>query len=84
MNLIKFKTEKTVGRENLIYRTCEYKYSFKIFWTLSSFARDIYNGTTTLKEADNVRSSLLVVIMNSMSKIKPQNPEKKRKGKRYS
>ena len=84
MNLIKFKTEKTVDRENLIYRTYEYKYSFKIFWTLSSFVRDIYNGTTTLKEADNVQSSLLVVIMNSMSKIKPQNPEKKRKGKRYS
>ena len=33
--------EKAVDRENLVYGTNEYKYSFKIFVTINTFVRDI-------------------------------------------
>ena len=35
--------EKTVERENLVYRTNEYTYCFKNFRTINTFDRDIYN-----------------------------------------
>ena len=80
LNKIK-EIEKTVDRQNLVSRTNEYTYSFKNFRTINTFNRDIYNRTITLNEADKYQSSLLVEIMNFKSKIKPQNPEKKRKKK---
>ena len=33
--------EKAVDRENLVYGTNEYKYSFKSFVTINTFVRDI-------------------------------------------
>ena len=42
----------------------------KIFRTINFFGRDIYDGKITLKKADEDKSSLLVEIMNFMSKIK--------------
>ena len=83
LNKIK-EIEKTVDKENLVYRTNEYTYSFKHFRTINNFGRDIYNGKTTLKESDEDQSCLLVQIMNFKKKIKSQNPDKKTKGKRYS
>ena len=56
----------------------------KFFRTINTFGRDIYSGTITLKEADKDQIILLVEIMNFKNKIKPQNPEKKEKEKRYS
>ena len=47
------------------------------FQTIKTSARDIYNGKTTLKEADEDQNSLLVDIMNFKNKAKPQDPEKK-------
>ena len=44
--------EKNVDREKLIYETNEYTYSFKNFQTIKTFGRDIYEGKTTIKEAD--------------------------------
>ena len=44
--------EKTVDREKLIYKASEYTYSFQNFQTIKTFGRDIYNGKTTSKEAD--------------------------------
>ena len=80
--LIKIKEiEKTIDRENLVYRTSEDIYCFKIFRTISTFGRDIYNGKITLKKADKDQISLLVKIMNFKSKIKLQNPEKKQQKK---
>ena len=73
--------EKTVDRENLVYRTNEYTYSFKNFWTINTFGRNIYNGRFTLKEADEDQSSLLVEIMDFKKKIRPQNLEKKQEDK---
>ena len=71
--------EKWVDRENLVYRTNEYTFSFKNFRTINTFGRDICNGIVTLKEANKDQSDLLVENMNFKKKIKPQNPEKKQK-----
>ena len=57
LNEIK-EIEKTVDRENLVYRTNECTYSFKNFRTISTFGRDIYNGKITLKEADEDQCNL--------------------------
>ena len=46
------KIEKYVDRKKLIYETDEYVYSFKNFQTIKTFGRDIYEGKTTIKEAD--------------------------------
>ena len=70
-----------VDRENLIYKTNKYTYSFKYFITISTFGRDIYNCKFTLKKSDENQGRLLVKIMNFKKKIKPQNLEKKRKEK---
>ena len=59
INKIK-KIEKMVDRENLIYRTNEYVYSFKNFRKINTFGRESYNGKITLKKADKDQSSLLV------------------------
>ena len=48
--------EEIVERENLVYRTNECMYSSKNVQTISTFGRDICNGTITLKEADNDQS----------------------------
>ena len=47
LNEIKEK-EKAVDRENIVYRTNEYIYSFKNVRTINYFGRDIYYGTITL------------------------------------
>ena len=70
-----------VDRENLVYRTNEYTYSFKNFRSINTFGRDIYNGKITLKETDEDQSNLLVEIMNFKKKAKPQNTEKKKEKK---
>ena len=46
------KIEKYVDRKKLIYETDEYVYSFKNVQTIKTFGRDIYEGKTTIKEAD--------------------------------
>ena len=69
--------EKTVVRENFIYRAREYTYSSKDFPTIKTFGRDIYNVKITLKEADNDQENLLVEIMNVKKLVKPKNPDKK-------
>ena len=53
LNEIK-KLEKMADRENLVYRTNECPYCFKNFRTINTFGKDIYNGITTLKEANEV------------------------------
>ena len=37
-------TEKTVYKENLVYRTNEHTHSFKNFGTINAFVREIYDG----------------------------------------
>ena len=71
--------EKSVNRENLIYRASEYIYSFKNFKTIKTFGRDIYNDEITLKEADNDQENLLVEIMAFKKKHKTPESKKKKK-----
>ena len=73
--------EKTVDRENLIYRASKYTYSFIIFQTIKNFGRDVYNGKITLKQVDNDQSSLLVEFMNFKKQVKRKNPEEKQEKK---
>ena len=73
------KIEKTIDRENIIYRASENTYRFQNFQTIKTFGRDIYNDKITLKEADQDQRNLLVEIMNFKKKTKPQNPQEKGK-----
>ena len=41
--------EKTINRENLLYKTNEHTCIYKNFWTIKTFDIDIYNS---FKEAD--------------------------------
>ena len=61
--------EKNVDREKLVYETNEYTYSFKIFRTIKTFDRDIYEGKITIEEADKYQTDLLAEIMNFNKKI---------------
>ena len=46
LNKIK-EIEKAVDREQLIYETNDYTYSFKNFQTIKTFGRDIFEGKIT-------------------------------------
>ena len=69
--------ENNVDREKLIYKTNEYTCSFKFFQTIKTFGRDIYEGKTTRKEADEYQTDLLAEIMNFRKNTKPRSQEKK-------
>ena len=56
--------EKKVDRENLVYETNEYTYSFKNFQTIKTFGTDIYEGKITTEEANEYQTDLLAEIMN--------------------
>ena len=78
-SLIKLKKQKkNVDREESIYETNEYTYSFKNFQTIKTFGRDIYEGKITIEEADKYQTDLLVEIMNFRKNTKPRSQEKKR------
>ena len=80
----KFKElEKMVHRENLVYITNEYTYSFENFRKISTFGRDIYNGKITLKEANKDQSDLLVEILNFRKQVKPRCLEKNNRKKMF-
>ena len=69
--------ENNVDREKLIYKTNEYTCSFKFFQTIKTFGRDIYEGKTTRKEADEYQTDLLAEIMDFRKNTKPRSQEKK-------
>ena len=70
LNRIK-EIEKTVDRENFVYRANKCTYRFKCFKATKTFGRDISNSAITLKDED--QSNLLVKFINLRSKTKPQN-----------
>ena len=76
LNKIK-QIERALDREKLYYKTNNYTYNFQNFRTISTFGRDIYNGTITKKEADEDQSDLLVETFNFKKQLKPKNPEEK-------
>ena len=73
------KIDENLGREILIYKTNEYKYSFKDFETIKSFDRDIYEAKITTKKAYENPANLLEEIMNFKEKKRNQEVKKKKK-----
>ena len=69
INSIKLKKQKNwFAEKKKIYRATEYTCNFKNFQTIKTFSRDIYNGKTTLQEADEDQSNLLVEIISFKKK----------------
>ena len=68
-----------VDKEKLVYRTNEYTYDFRIFQTINTFGRDIYNGKIALKEADKDQSSLLVETFRKKQICEIQRKSKRKK-----
>ena len=68
--------EKTKNIENIVYKTNGYTYSSKIFRTIKTFDKDIYDNEINLKEADEDQNSLSVEILNIRKQIKHINPER--------
>ena len=58
------KIEKILNRENLVYKTDNYTYSFQKFETIRSFAKTIINSKVNLNDADEDQSISLTEIMN--------------------
>ena len=69
--------ETNVDTEKLVYETDEYTYSFKNVQTIKTFARDIYEGEITIKEADEYQTDLLTEILDLRKYTKPRSEEKK-------
>ena len=69
--------ETNVDTEKLVYETDEYTYSFKNVQTIKTFARDIYEGEITIKEADEYQTGLLTEILDLRKYTKPRSEEKK-------
>ena len=49
--------------------------------TTNTFGRNIYNGIIPLKEDDKEQSDFLVEVLSFRKRVKPKNPQKKRKKK---
>ena len=82
LNKIK-EIEKAVDREQLIYETNDYTYSFKNFQTIKTFGRDIYEGKITLEKANEYQTDLLAEIINFKKNTKPKSQEKNKKKKLF-
>ena len=71
------KIEKTIDRENLVYKASGNAYDFRTFQTIKTFGKDIYEGKITLEEADKDQSDLLSEIKEFNDKARPKNYLKK-------
>ena len=63
------ETERTIDTKKLICKTKNKSFSFKNFGTIRVFAKDIYNSTITLEEADKDQNSLINEITRFNSSI---------------
>ena len=52
------------------------------FQTIKTFGEDIYDGTITLKEANDYQTDLLIEIMNFKKKNKTKKSRKNKKNKK--
>ena len=71
------KIEKNVDREKLVYDAGKYRYYFRKFNTIRTFDEDIYDGKTTLEEADEDQSDLADEINKFIRETRPKNYDKK-------
>ena len=76
LNKIK-EIEKNVDREKLFYQSNKDTNNFKDFRTIRTFREDIYEGKTTLDEADEYQSHLADRINDFLKKTSPHTKEKK-------
>ena len=56
---MKLKDERKIRQKDLVYKTNKYKYDFQQYKAIRPFGDSIYNGKTSLDEADIDQSSLL-------------------------
>ena len=68
-----------MNRGRLFYKSGKKTYNFKDFQTIRTFREDIYEGETTLDEADEYQSDLANKIDGL---LKTQSPTLKRKNKK--
>ena len=73
--------EKKVDREKLLYETKNDTYDFRIFRTIRTFGKDIYNGKITLEETNESQAKLTEEIYEFMNKTRPKSKKRKRKKK---
>ena len=71
--------EKTLDREKLVYKIKKYACTFENFQTIKTFGEDIYNGTITLKEANDYQTNLLKEIVNFNEKTRQKVIKKNKK-----
>ena len=69
--------EKKVDREKLLYETKTDTYDFRIFRTIRTFEKDIYNGKITLEEANESQAKLTEEIYEFMNKTRLKSKKKK-------
>ena len=67
----------------MVYKESEYTYDFRNFWTIITFGRDIYDGTNTLKEANDYQTDLLAEVINFKEKAKPKSLQKNEEKKLF-
>ena len=71
LNKIK-EMEETIDSKKLVYKTDKHTYDFRKSNTIRTFGKDIYNGKTTLEEADESQSDLLDEIKTFNKKTRPK------------
>ena len=76
LNKIK-EIEKNVNREKVFNKSNKNTYNFKDFRTIRTFGEYIYEGETTLDEADEDQSDLADRINDFIKKTRPQSQKKK-------
>ena len=83
MELRELKEQKKMkNREDLIFKINKHIYNFQQFEAIKPFAKNVLGGKTTLNNADEYQSNLLVETMNLKKNTKPKTTEKKKE--RYS
>ena len=81
MKLRKLKIQKKCQKGNMQFLKYKYTYTFKQFEAIRSLAKNIFDGTLTLNNADEDQRNLLIEIVNFKKdgKAKDLN-EKNKKG----
>ena len=75
------RIEKNVDREKSVYNVGKYTYDFRTFNTIRTFGEDIYEGKSTLEEADEDQSDLADQINKFIKETRPKNYDKKQEKK---
>ena len=61
------------NRNDLIWESSKYKYSFRNVPTIRSFGDSLFNGKITISEADKQQSNLLKAILQLNDKVRSRS-----------